>query len=539
MRHSEIVRAPESQAALCRGFVQLADLLALTLGPSRGLVWHDRGGRAPEALEDAGLIARRVVELPSRSADVGAMTLRHMVWGVRERYGDGAATAAVLARAMVRGATQRVVAGYDPMLMRRGMERAQQAAVAALAAQALPAQGEVVLGRLASGVTGDEQLGTVLGELFDVLGEHAAVTVERFAAPYLERAYLDGGRWEARCPSPYLLPEGQPELVLHEPRVVVVDQDLTDIAQVRSLLEAAVAQGNGPLLVVGREIKGGALATLVLNHRNGALPVGLASLRNIGFVAEELGDIAALCGAQLLDAAAGRSPQRADGAAFGRARKAIITRERLTIVGGGGERAAIHERMAQVRRRLARTARTDSEWERLRLRAACLSGGVGVLKIGAHTRAERELRYDLARKAVRTLELAAEHGVLPGGGVAYLHAQTAAQAVAAECCDPDEAAGAAVVAGALDAPFRQIVVNAFGGTRTPSVALDEVRRRAPGWGLDALSGEYVCMAEAGVLDCAAVVRGALEAATSAAIMTVTTDVVVLASARRREKRVDP
>lgn len=539
MHHSQLIRAPAAQASLCRGFEELAELLALTLGPGQGLVLHGRGNRSPEALYDAGTIARRVVELPSRSADVGAMSLRHMVWAVRERYGDGAATAAVLSRAMVREASRYVAAGYDPMLMRRGMERASACAAQAIMAQAMPAAGPELLSGLASGVTGDRELGAVLGEMFDLLGEHAALLIEGFATPYLEREYLDGGRWGARSASRHLLPASEPELVLQNLRVLIVDDELKTVEQVRPLLEAALVDGTAPLLLVGRAFMGDALGTLVLNHTNGVLPIGVATLTNTGFVGEELGDIATLCGARIIDAVAGHPPQRVTGTDFGRARKAILSHDRLTIVGGGGTQASIRERVAQIRRRLSKVARTDGEWERLRGRAACLSGGVGVLKIGAYTRAERELRIEQARKAVRVLEVAVAEGVVPGGGVAYLQAQVAAQAACAACSGADEAAGAAVVAAALDAPFRQIVVNALGGTVAPSVALDHVRRLGPGYGLDALGGGYVPMAEAGVLDCVGVVLGALEAAVSAAVMLITTEVVVLASSRSREQRVEP
>jgi chaperonin GroEL len=537
MTHSQLITSTRALGAMQRGVDKLAGLLAATLGPTRGLVLHDRGNRAPELLTDSGTIARRMIELPARGDDVGAMTLRNAVWAARERYGDGAATTAVLVRAMVHEAARRVAAGYDPMLMRRGMERATAAAAAALVAQAQPARGTPLLTRLATGISGDAELGALIGEMFDVLGPNAALTIEPYAAPYLEREYLDGGRWEARIASHQLLPAGGGELALANPRVAVVDQELTSLAQVRPLLELVAGEGREPLLLVARKVAGEALGALVLNHTKGALTVAAVELTNLGFVTEELADLALLAGAGLLADAADRPLARVGAADLGRARGATLGRGRLTIVGGSGSPEAIRARIAQVRHQLSKVGRSDAEWERLRMRAACLAGGVGVLKVGAYTQAERELRYERARKAVRGLELALAEGVVPGGGVAYLGLAEAALGAREACASDDEAEGVAVVAAALAAPFRQIVHNY--GELSPAVALDQVRRLGPGYGFDAQRGEYVCMAEAGVLDSLAVTRGALEVAASAAAMIITTEVLVLASSRRRQRAVEP
>jgi chaperonin GroEL len=522
---------------MCRGVDQLAHLLAATLGPTRGLVMVDRGSRAPELLSDSGMIARRVIELPRRADDIGAMTLRHAVWAVRERCGDGGATTAVLARALVRKAARRVAAGFDPMLMRRGMEQATTAAIGALEAQARPALGAELLARLATSITGDVELSKLLGEMFDVLGPGAALTIEPYAAPYLEREYLDGGRWEARSASRMLLPHEHGDLVLDNVRVAVVDQDVTTLEQVRPLLELAVSSGREPLLLVARKISGEALGTLVLNHANGALSIGALELTNTGFVSEEIDDLALLCGARLLSDVADRPLRQVALGDLGRARKALLSRGKLTILGGAGDKASVRERIAQVRRRLSKLGRTDAEWARLRMRAACLAGGIGVLKIGAYTQSEREIRYELANKAVRALELAVEQGVVPGGGVAYLDAIPAALAAREQCASEHEAEGAALLAAALAAPFHQIVRNH--GLVPPAVALDAVRRLGPGHGFDALSGTYVCMAETGVLDALASTRAALESAASAAGTIMTTEVLVLSSPHRRERSVNP
>jgi chaperonin GroEL len=538
MTTPSLISAPQTFACLRQGFDQLAALLALTLGPTQGIVLNDRDRRSPEMLADSATIARRVIELPQRGADAGAMTLRHMVWRLHERYGDGAATAAVLAQAMLQEASKSLAAGANPMLLRHGIERGVAAAGQSLAAQAEPAAGQETLARLATGITGDPQLGLILGEMFDVLGEYAAITVEEFVAPYLEREYLDGGRWPARPSSRLLMPGENSELLLQQPYVWVVDQKLDTLAQVQPALEAALqAPDKAPLFIIAREVTGEALGTLTLNHGRGKLVIGAATLTNFGHLGEDLDDVALLTGATLLSEVTGRPAERTGLADFGRARQVTLSRERLTLVGGAGDRQAIRKQITELRQRLAQVDRADNEWDRLRLRAARLAGGIGVLKIGAHTKMERELKQEQAKKAIRTLEFALAEGVVTGGGVAYLAAVPAVLAIHQDCANEDEARGVAIVAAALAAPFKQIVYNH--GLVHPAVALHEVSRLGPGYGFDALTGTYTPMASAGVLDCLSVTRGALEAAASAAAMLITTDVLVFTPSRHQQRQMAP
>lgn len=538
MSQPALISSPQALSCLRQGFDELASLLAVTLGPTQGVVLNDQGNKSPEMLTDSGTIARRVLELPARGADAGAMTLRHMVWRVREQYGDGAATAAVLSQAMVQEAARLIAAGANPMMMRRGLERGVAAASQALQAQAQPATGQEMLSRLAAGITGDPDLGAVLGEMFDLLGEHAALTIEEFVAPYLEREYLDGGRWPARTASRLLMPHEGPDLTLQNPRILVVDQKLESLAQVQPALELiAAAPDKTPLLIVARELNGEALGALTLNNGQGKLTIGAATLTNFGFLSDDLSDIALLTGAPVISELLGQPPERVTLASFGRARRAMLSREGLTLVGGAGEPREIRQRIAQLRSQLPRLSRTDTAWEGLRLRAARLAGGVGILKIGAYTHTERAWKQEQAKKAIRTLELALAEGVAPGGGVAYLACIPAVLATSSECASQDEGYGVAVVAKALEAPFKQIICNH--GLIHPLVALHEVERLGPGYGFDVLTGQYVQMMTAGVQDCVGVIRGALEAAASAATMIITTEVLVLTPSRRRQRQMNP
>ena len=534
-----MIQSPDALAQIDQGFETLGALIGITLGPTQGAVVNAREGGQPELLTDSGTIARRVVELPGRGENTGAMVLRNLVWTMRERHGDGAATAAVLARAMLHEASRQIAAGANPTRMRAGVQRGVAAALPALAAQALPVAGQEALAHFATGITGEAALGAMLGELFDLLGEDAAIVIEEFASPHLDREYIDGGRWPARPAARALVPDGQSELSLDKPLVLAVNQSLQSVADVRQILDlAASAPGTPPLLLVATGLTGDALAAVTMNHARGTLTIGAALLTGGGTShGDNLDDIALITGGALVSEARGLPPARLQPAAFGRARRAILTRSQLTLLGGDGDRSLIQTRIDELRARATAAGTTHADWEKLRLRIARLAGGIGVLKVGASTERQREATKALAKKAVRVLGPALTEGLVPGGGVALLGCRSAVLAARESCPDADEVAGVEVVAAALAAPFNQLVQNH--GVHTPAVALDAVDRLGPGHGLDVREGRYACMAEIGVLDSLAVVRAALQAAGSAAGIAMTTDVIVLPAEKRREVKVRP
>jgi chaperonin GroEL len=534
-KHRRGIASTDALAQLHSGMDQLASLLALTFGPRPGVVVNARSGTSqPELLTDSGVIARRVTQLPGLGPDAGAMLLRNMVFRVHEHYGDGAATAAILARALTCEASKFVAAGANPMRLRAGLQRGLVAARAALQAQARPVRGKVALARLARAITNDAELADVLGEMFDLLGQHAAITIQEYYSPSLEREYLDGGRWTARPAGRGFLPEGQPEVALENPRILVTDQSLTTVEHVRAVLELAVAATpTAPLLIIAPSVTGEALTTLLTNHVRGALNLAaVVPAANLSPMADELSDIALMTGARLLSEPSGRPTQRMQREDFGMARRAMLTRTALTLVAGAGQTfapAAIQGRITELRRGMSTLNRTDQAWETLRLRAARLSGGVGILKIGAHTERERDARKEAARKAVCALDQALESGVVPGGGVAYLNAATALTPLREACDDADERNGVAILTRALEAPFLQLARNA--GCVHPPLALANVRARGATVGLDARTSEYVDVVAAGLLDPLAVVVGALEAAVSTASMAITTGLIVFTGRR--------
>ncbi len=525
-----VVDAPRSLALLYRGFDTLAAPLALTLGPTQGIVVNERNRHEVEILTDAYTIARRVIGLPARSDNLGAMMLRKMAIELHDHFGDGAATAAVMTRAMLHEGHKMITAGANPVPMLRGVSRAVQVVERALAKQAHPIAGQDKLIALASSVTGDQALGEILGQMFDVMGEQATVITQDMATPQLDHEYIKGGKWDGYIPSPLLVPEGDAGLVLHNPLIFLFDDDLKTLEQVQPALEQAMSTpGKPPLLLLARDIADAALATLITNHMRGVLTVGMLVLSSgRTHIHEDLSDIAVLTGGQVLSEITGKLPQQLQPEALGRAKHVVLTRASVVIADGAGDKQTIKQRIAEVRAELKHVSHAhDSEWDRLRVRLARLAGGIGVLKLGAYTERELALKKEQVQKALRALEAAYARGVLPGGGTALLACIPALREAREGCQHENETYGVAVVEAALKAPFLQLVRNS--GKIHPPLALAEVQRLGPGYGFDVRQGDYVCMAERNILDSLSVTCGVLNAATSLAAMIMTTDTIVFTS----------
>ncbi|GER84273.1 60 kDa chaperonin [Thermogemmatispora aurantia] len=522
-----LILLPRALRLLVRGIDLLARPLALTLGPARTLVLNERTRSECEVLADASTIARRVIALRSRSDNLGAMLLRKMALELHERYGDGVALAAVMVRSLVHEACRRLAAGASPPALARGLQRAVEAAEAALESQARPLGSCEEVQALVLGATGDVELSEVLARMFEVLGPCSTIVTEELPRPGLDHEYIRGGKWDGYIPARALLPEGEAGLILRQPWIVLADEELHEVEQVLPMLELVLAEpGRPPLLVVARAIRGPALTMLTANHVRGLVTLGLLVLSSgATLVHDDLADMAALTGGTVLSELTGTLCRHLRREHLGRAQQAILTPTGVTIVGGQGHTCDIQQRLAGVRAQLREVARgRQSEWEFLRLRLARLTGGIGILKIGAISEHEMELRKEQAEKALRVLEAAYEGGLVPGGGVALLNCLPALQAMRASCADADERQGVALLEAALQEPFLQIVRNY--GAMHPPLVLEEVRRRGADYGFDALRGEVASMWERGILDCCSIVRGALRAAVSLATMLVTTDAVV-------------
>lgn len=526
---------PEALQGLKEGFDQLADLLALTLGPRGGTIASDfRANREVERFADAATAARRILEVPGRAQNVGAMLVRNLVWRVHKDVGDGAATAAVLAQALLDEGFRVTVAGANPMLMREGVGKGLKAALQALNQMAFPVRDEEDLTGLALAVTGEPRLSLVLGEMFDVLGPDAHITIEEYVAPYVDREYFEGSHWKAELASPYLVTHPPTRrCIVQNPLVVVYDGILTDFEEVEPLLRLMDAAGEEKdLLVAAKKVSGQALASFVVNHQAGRLRVAAVQFSQIDRKRRDLfHDLALQTGATVLGPEVGRPLRTITWEDMGRATRAEADKEKLVVVGGQGDRTAMQEHLDGLRLRLQQEEDED-ERETLRQRIARLSGGVAVLKVGDASRAGQQELRQKAEKAVKALALAAREGMVPGGGVAFLNCVEAVRSVEAE---GDAAVGVRILARALEAPFRRIVRNA--GLHHPAVILHEARRRGPEFGYDALRGEVVPMREADILDAVGVCRRALEIGASAAMMALTIAAIVFH--REPEKSMEP
>ena len=536
---SQILFSPDALLRLTAGFDHLAAVMAVTLGPTQGPILNALSRGSVELVSDAGTVARRIVEVPDRGRNAGAMILRHLSWQMHERFGDGAATAAVLSRAMVSAGVVRIAAGVDPASIGRGLERALPAALAALSAMSTPANGQAILEAAATGITGDAELAAVLGEIVDLLGPHAAMTIEELPISYLDREYVAGASWRAHPAARAMIPDGRPEIVLENALLMLVDQPLTEFDDVRPALELAMqAPGRRPLVIIAAKIGDRALATVIANQARGSMHV-VAALINSSEAAhtDDLGDIAVLTGGTVLGDMLGRPPSRLRLEDLGSARRVTISRDTMTIVDGAGEAVSISERSSLLRRRMAGLTPSAEEWKRLQSRVARLGGGNAILKIGAHSKPELAHRRQQAEKAFRVLTGMLAEGVVPGGGVAYLACLPTVESMREHCAMSDEEHGVDLFLDALEAPFKQIVHN-HGLVHSP-VALDNAKRLGCGVGFDVRTGTYVDMRQQGILDSLQVTRGALQLATSTAVSVLTTGVVVLPRQAKRAHRVRP
>lgn len=520
----DVVFNPQAFASMRRGFSKLARLLATTLGPGAGVVLSaGRPAESPEPLVDTAAIAQRFVELPDRRENVGAMLARHLAWRMNVNVGDGCATMATIAEALLDRAQRALAAGIHPAALQAGIAAATAAAVAELRHMTRPLAGEDELVAVARTVTGEHQLSALVAEIFDILGPDAAVTVEEYVAPYLEREYLHGGRWLAFLASPFLITSPEQRLAtVDDAAVALFAGEVRTLDDVRPLLDSLPEDGRRLLLVANR-VEGDALAALVHNQQRGALRVVAATMRQAGEAnRDDYADLAALTGARVLLPEAGETLRSIRPPDLGRARRASCAATTLDVT-GGRETPELREHLAALRRRAA-SIEVDRDGTRsaLRARVGRLLGGSAVLKLGAATKAETALLCQRAERATQALATALRAGVVPGGGAAYLACLPAVRALA---LPGDQAQGAGCVLHALQAPLRQIVANA--GFRDPQTALAEALRAGKGYGYDALADAVVAMEPCGVIDPAEVAVAALQVAASGAATLLSTDVLIL------------
>ncbi|MDQ3248351.1 MAG: hypothetical protein M3Q45_03995 [Chloroflexota bacterium] len=527
-----VVGPPTSHRQFLHGINMIADLLAPTLGPNGGPVASGPdAGKRVEILDDAATIVRRIISLGRPQRDVGAMVMRNLIWRVGQRAGDGGATAAVLARAIYQEGLRLSNAGMNQMRLIRGVEEGVRIATDVLRNQAAPVTGENELAAVARTITKDKALSAVLGEMSYLLGPDAHVIIEKYVAPYLHRRYIAGAHFGAEISSMYFYtqPE-QKKAVIAAPALAVLEERLTTIDQVVPLMEAALKLDAKALVIVAQEISGSALGALVTNNQavgeKKKLSILAVKLKAVGQEAKwAMSDLALLSGATILGPNTSRRATNALAEDLGNTQRVEFLNNGLVVVAHDANRTAIQQEVIDLRTRIVDLPLDDEDRPKLIKRLSALTGGVGELKIGAHTKGEREMRQTQAERALKVLSAAQRGGVVAGGGAALFHCIPALCQAADAMTDQEEVAhGIRLLARALVAPLRQILVNA--GVDAPALMMQRVRNAGPGATFDVFSGQVVDAHTAGVLDVAEIVTKVLQIAASGATMALSTDTII-------------
>ena len=510
----------EARRGLERGLNILADTVKVTLGPrGRNVVLEKKWG-APTITNDGVSIAKEI-ELEDPFERIGAELVKEVAKKTDDVAGDGTTTATVLAQALVREGLRNVAAGADPITLKRGIEKAVEAVIKELLANAKPVETKEQIAATASISAGDPVIGELIAEAIDKVGREGVVTVEESNTFGIELQLTEGMRFDKGYVSAYMVtdPERQ-EAVLEDAYVLIVNSKISNIKDVLPVVDKVIQAGK-PLLVIAEDIEGEALATLIVNKIRGIFKSVAVKAPGFGDRRKAmLQDIAILTGGQVISEEVGLKLENTDLTMLGRARKIVVTKDETTIVEGSGDKDQIAGRVEQIRREIEATD-SDYDSEKLQERLAKLSGGVAVIKAGAATEVELKERKHRIEDAVRNAKAAVEEGIVAGGGVALL--QAGKTAFSKLKLTGDEATGANIVRVAISAPLKQIAINAG---LEPGVVADKVENLPSGHGLNAATGEYVDMLAAGINDPVKVTRSALQNAASIAGLFLTTEAVV-------------
>lgn len=534
MPKPEVLLGEQSRTGMLEGFNEMGRLLALTLGPIGGKIANSKHPlMAPELLTDAATIARRVIEIEGRKENVGAMMMRHMAWRVREEVGDGSATTAVLAQAIANEYNKVVAAGANPMIVRRGVEKATEVALQELDRMSIPLEGEEKIAAVATAATGNPEIGRLLGELYDVLGNNASIVCTAWVATKHDRAYHEGARFKGGYLSPFMLTDTQRRVaVLDDVNVVVTDIEIDRLDILQRILELASKGPGKSLMLICSRINEQPLGILIMNNDKGTLKSVAAKLTTISeWKPSTLTNIGLLVGCEPIFNNSALQPADITERHIGHAERVFVRRDDFTIVGGKGDKALIRERVRTLREQL-RKAHDMDERTTIREMLSHFSAGVGELRIGAFTEEDRNMLKTVAEQAMKTVMEGMESGIVPGGGAAYLACVPAV--LETPITMEDEKYGVHVIAKALEEPMRRIAINAG---LSPSVAVEESRKSGPGYGLDVKTKQTVNMMEAGIVDPTLVVKRALQLASSGATMLLTTDTLILR--RKPEESANP
>ncbi len=515
----QLLYGEEARRALERGVNTLADAVKVTLGPKGRYVVLDKKFGSPTITNDGVTIAREI-ELEDVFENQGAQLVREVATKTNDIAGDGTTTATLLAQAIVREGLKNVAAGANPMAVKRGIERAVDAAVEEIKAMSKEISGKEDIARVATISADDREIGDVIADAIEKVGKDGVVNVEESNTFGMDLEFTEGMQFDKGYISPYFVTDAERmEAVLEDPFILMANRKVGSVQDLLPVLEKVIQSGR-PLLIIAEDVEGEALATLVVNKLRGTF-TGIA-VKAPGFGDRRkrmLEDIAILTGGEVISDEMGLKLENTTVAQLGRARKVVVDKDNTTIVDGAGELDKIKSRINQIK---AEIEITDSDFDREKLqeRLAKLAGGVAVVKVGAATETEIKEKKHRVEDALSATRAALEEGIVPGGGVAQVLLVPSILALVAE---GDELTGIRIVARALEEPLRQLANNAG---LEGSVVVNEVKTRTKGVGLNIATGEYEDMVKAGIIDPAMVTRSALQNAASIAKNILTTEVIV-------------
>jgi chaperonin GroEL len=508
-----------ARRSLKKGIDRLADAVKVTLGPKGRNVVLDKKFGSPTITNDGVTIARDI-ELDDPFENMGAQLLKEVATKTDDVAGDGTTTAVVLGQAMVSEGLRVVTAGANPMVVKRGIEKAVESVVEEIKATARPVDNREQIAAVAAISAADPEVGEIIAEVMDKVGKDGVITVEEGQSLGLEKEYTEGMQFDRGYISAYFVTNpDRMEAVLEDPRILITDKKISSVQDMLPGLEKAVQIGK-PVLIIAEDVDGEALATLVVNKLRGTVQVLAVKAPGFGDRRKEmLRDIATLTGGTVISEEIGRKLDSVSLEDLGSARRVVATKDDTTIVDGAGSADAIKARMTQIKAQIEETT-SDYDREKLQERLAKLSGGVAVIKVGAATEVELKEKKHRIEDALSTTRAAVEEGLVAGGGTTLLQAVPALDKVKLE---GDEQVGVDIVRKALEAPARQIADNAGA---PGEVIVEKVKGLGKGEGFDALKGEYGDMFTKGIVDAAKVTRSALQNAASIAAMVLTTETLV-------------
>ncbi len=517
----EIKFGADARTALGSGVNQLADTVRVTLGPKGRNVVLDKSYGAPTITNDGVTIAKEI-ELKDPFENMGAQLIREVASKTNDVAGDGTTTATVLAQSMINEGMKNLAAGANPMVLRKGMKKASEAAVEAIKAMSSPISGKEQIARVAAISASDDNVGEMVADAMERVSKDGVITIEESKTMKTELDVVEGMQFDRGYISAYMCTDMEKmEAVLDDPYILITDKKIANIQEILPILEKLV-QAGAKLLIIAEDIEGEALTTLILNKLRGTFSVVGVKAPGYGDRRKEmLQDIAILTGGTVISSELGYELKEADLSMLGRAKSVKVNKENTIIVDGEGDKAALEARIAQIRSQIGET-KSEYDKEKLQERLAKLAGGVAVIRVGAATETEmKEYKYRM-EDALNATRAAVEEGIVAGGGTAYIEAAKTVEGLVKDLSG-DEKTGAEIVLKALESPLFHIASNAG---MEGAVVVNKVKEAGKGIGYDALNDKYVDMIKAGILDPAKVTRSALENATSVASSFLTTESVV-------------